>query len=114
MVVNKKGTSTVVPITMPGAKGVSKEVTIGKVDGTPEYSMRIFTVQVGGNTPFHGHPYDHVNYIVAGKGMVVSEAGETPVEAGDSVLVLPDELHQYKNVGDSPFVFICMVKKDFE
>ena len=58
MVVNKKGASAVVPITMPGAKGVSKEVVIGKVEGTPEYSMRIFTVQVGGNTPFHGHPYD--------------------------------------------------------
>ena len=99
---------------MPGAKGVSKEVVIGKVEGTLSIPCEYSLCRLAATPHSTATLYDHVNYIVAGKGVVVSEAGETPVEAGDSVLVLPDELHQYKNVGDSPFVFICMVKKDFE
>lgn len=114
MVVRKRGASEHVAVTLAGARDVSKQVTIGRADGTPAYSMRIFTVTPGGHTPFHSHPFDHVNYIVSGTGVLVSATGQTPVEAGDSALVMPDEMHQYRNTGLDPFIFICFVDKAYE
>ena len=50
------------------------------------------------------------------KGAVVSEGGEErPVAKGDFVLILPGEVHQYRNTaGDRPFVIICAVPKEHE
>ena len=114
MLVRKKGTAEHIPVMMTGASKVSKQITVGRADGTPAYSMRIFTVEPGGHTPFHSHPFDHVNFVVSGSGVLVSAGGQTPVEAGDSALVLPDEMHQYRNTGSEPFVFICFVDKAYE
>ena len=82
---------------------------------TPVYSYRVFTVEAGGHTPFHNHPYEHMNYIIEGSGALVNEAGEeTPLKAGDFALVNPSEKHQYRNKGDQPFKMICGVPKEFE
>jgi quercetin dioxygenase-like cupin family protein len=42
--------------------------------------------------------------------------GDTPrtVQAGDFVLVKPQEKHQYRNTGDNPLVFMCMVPSAYE
>jgi oxalate decarboxylase/phosphoglucose isomerase-like protein (cupin superfamily) len=37
-----------------------------------------------------------------------------PVDAGDFVLVKPNEKHQYRNTGDHPLVFMCMVPSLYE
>ena len=54
---------------MEGAKGVYKQVPISKGDGTPTFSFRIFTIEPGGHTPFHNHPFEHLNYILEGHGV---------------------------------------------
>jgi len=57
----------------------------------------------------------HMNYIIEGEGALVNEKGEeTLLNAGDFVLVNPDEKHQYCNKGDKPFKMICGVPKEFE
>ena len=100
---------------MEGAKDTWKQVPVSKDDGTPVFSLRVFTIEPGGHTPYHTHPFEHVNYIIEGNGAVVTESGEErPVHTGDFVLVLPDEKHQYKNVSDSPMVMICGVPKEYE
>ena len=101
---------------MEGAEGAWKQVPVSKADGTPVFSLRVFTIEPGGHTPFHTHPFEHVNYIIEGSGAIVTESGEErPVNKGDFVLVLPGELHQYKNVSpDSPMVMICGVPKEYE
>jgi len=33
---------------------------------------------------------------------------------GDFAFVAPDELHKFRNAGDEPFVFICVVPKEYE
>lgn len=101
---------------MEGAKDAYKQVPISKGDGTPSFSLRVFTIEPGGHTPYHGHPFEHLNYVIEGTGAVKTESGEErPLSKGDFVLVLPDETHQYKNtsaVGN--LVLICAVPKEYE
>jgi quercetin dioxygenase-like cupin family protein len=103
-------------MSMEGAKDVCKQVPISAKDDAPLFSFRVFTVEPGGHTPFHAHPFEHVNYIIEGKGVLVSEGGvERPVGKGDFALVLPNEIHQYKNTdGAQNLVMICAVPKEYE
>ena len=102
-------------VKMEGASGASRQVPLGAADGAPVYSYRVFTVEAGGHTPYHNHPYEHMNYVIEGEGALINEAGEeTPMKAGDFALVMPDEKHQYRNKGDKPFKIICGVPKEFE
>lgn len=103
-------------MTMEGAKDVWKQVPISKADGTPSVSIRVFTIMPGGHTPYHTHPFEHLNYVIDGAGAVVTETGEErPVKKGDFVLMLPGEKHQYKNTSAQvPMVMICGVPKEYE
>jgi quercetin dioxygenase-like cupin family protein len=101
---------------MEGAEGVTKQLPVGSADGTPSFSVRVFTIAVGGHTPYHSHPFEHINYVIEGEGVVVDEAGaQTPVKRGDFGLILPDEKHQYRNTSaTSDLVMICAVPKEYE
>ena len=46
---------------MEGAAGAWKQLPLGSQDGAPVYSYRVFTVEPGGHTPYHQHPYEHMN-----------------------------------------------------
>ena len=100
---------------MEGALGVTKQIPISKENGTPAFSVRVFTIEPGGHTPFHNHPFEHLNYIIEGHGVVVGKDHEYEVKKGDFALILPGETHQYKNTSDSkPLVLICAVPKEYE
>ena len=104
----------VLPVHMAGAIGATKQVPIGKADGAPNFSIRVFTLAPGGQTPHHTHESEHLNYILQGCGEVMD--GDTPkaVGAGDYLLVAPHQKHQYRNTGDGPLVFMCMVPTAYE
>ncbi|HNY15740.1 MAG TPA: hypothetical protein PKI12_09360, partial [Bacteroidales bacterium] len=51
-------------VEMEGATGAWKQMPLGSRDGAPVYAFRVFTVEPGGNTPYHSHPYEHMNYII--------------------------------------------------
>ena len=92
---------------MDGAVNAFKQVPLSRNDGAPVYSYRVFTVEAGWYTPYHQHPYEHMNYVIEGEGALVNEAGEeTSLKAGDFALVNPSEKHQYRNKGDKPFKMI--------
>ena len=101
---------------MEGAKDVWKQVPISKEDGSPHFSFRVFTIAPNGHTPYHRHPFEHLNYVIEGEGVLVTEGGEErDIKEGDFALVLPDEKHQYKNKSESaPLIMICAVPKEFE
>jgi quercetin dioxygenase-like cupin family protein len=105
-----------VPMNMEGAKDTYKQVPVSKNDGAPSFSFRVFTIEPGGHTPFHTHPFEHINYVIQGRGALVTEGGvERPVAEGDFVLVLPNEPHQYRNEAKGlPLVLICAVPKEHE
>ncbi len=100
---------------MEGAKGVYKQIPISKVDGTPSFSFRVFTIEPGGHTPLHKHPFEHLNYVIEGNGTVVAEKQEYEVKRGDFAMILPGEIHQYRNTSTStPLIIICAVPKEYE
>jgi quercetin dioxygenase-like cupin family protein len=101
---------------MEGAEKVFKQIPVGQGDGAPAFSFRVFTVEPNGHTPYHRHPYEHVNYVIEGQGALVEESGaEREIKKGDFALVLPDEKHQYRNTSeDERLVMICAVPKQFE
>lgn len=115
-----KDVATTVP-QMDGAQGIRKQVPLGVADGTPTMSVRVFTVAPGGHTPFHSHPWEHLNYILKGRGVLRDGQGrEHPLTAGDYAMVSPDEQHQFRNpstdAGGSgeELQFICLVPKERE
>ncbi len=103
-------------VEMEGAENAWKQIPLSQKDGVPVYSFRVFTVEPGGYTPYHQHPYEHMNYLIEGEGVLVNENGDKqPIKAGDFALVLPNEKHQYRNTSkDKDFVMICGVPKEFE
>ena len=102
------------PVNMEGAKGATRQLPIGKADGAPNFSIRVFTLEPGGHTPLHVHESEHLNYVLEGKGVAME--GETPreISQGDFILVTPHEKHQYRNTGNTPLVFMCMVPTAYE
>lgn len=102
------------PVNLNGASKASRQVPIGKADGAPNFSIRVFTLEPGGHTPHHLHDSEHLNYVISGQGEVMNGEQPSPVSAGDFVLVNPQEKHQYRNTGDAPLVFMCMVPSQYE
>jgi quercetin dioxygenase-like cupin family protein len=100
---------------MAGAAGIYKQVPVSKENGAPNFSFRVFTIEPGGHTPHHTHPFEHENYIIEGQGIVVIGEQEHLIKKGDFVLVLPDEKHQYRNPSPSQdLVMICAVPVEYE
>ncbi|SDZ97383.1 Cupin domain-containing protein [Desulfuromusa kysingii] len=105
-----------IPMSMEGAVNVAKQVPLGKTDGAPNFSFRVFTISPGGNTPYHIHDVEHLNYILQGEGVLVDADGhQHPVKGGDFSMVLPNEKHQYRNSSATEdFKFICAVPLAYE
>lgn len=90
-------------------KGVTKANVIGEQEGWENHTLRVFRVEPGGFTPRHQHDWEHVNYIIKGKGKLMI-AGETrEVKEHDFAFVPPNTEHQFRNESDEPFEFICIV-----
>ena len=102
-------------VDMAGVQGITKQLVIGSGDGVPNFSFRVFTVEPGGHSPHHQHDVEHVNYVISGQGALVDAEGRlNPIGAGDFAFVAPQDVHQFRNTGDEPFVFICAVPKSYE
>ena len=99
---------------MEGAKGIYKQIPLSIEDGVPTFSFRVFTIKPGGHTPFHQHPFEHMNYVIKGNGVLVAVDQEHELSDGDFALVLPDEKHQFRNTGSSDLIVICAVPKEYE
>ena len=102
------------PVSMEGASGASRQLPIGKVDGAPNFSIRVFTIEPGGHTPHHSHESEHLNYVLGGVGEAMEGDIPRAIKQGDFILVKPNEIHQYRNVGSQPLVFMCMVPSEYE
>jgi len=92
-----------------GAKGVKIRWIITQDDGAPHFAMRHFEIAPGGHTPHHAHPWEHEVFVLTGRGKVVGNDGETPLEPGSVCLVPGDEVHHFETVGDEPMTLLCLV-----
>ena len=92
-----------------GVIGTTKASVIGPSQGWPEHTLRVFRIAAGGQTPHHQHDWEHVNYIVAGKGSLTIGEQTHRLNAGDYAYVPPNTMHQFRNDSDAEFEFICIV-----
>jgi quercetin dioxygenase-like cupin family protein len=101
--------------TLEGARGVHKQIPLSKKDGVPTFSFRVFAIEPGGYTPFHQHEFEHMNYVINGEGILVSEDREHELREGDFALILAGEKHQFKNSSENQnLIIICAVPKEYE
>ncbi len=96
-------------VTMDGAAGCRIRWLIGEVDQAPNFAMREFEVEPGGHTPKHTHDYEHEVFVLAGKGVLVDGNVEQPLAAGSVVYVAPNDVHQFRNTGQEPMRFLCLI-----
>jgi quercetin dioxygenase-like cupin family protein len=102
-------------IGMEGAKGVHKQIPLSRKDGAPTFSFRVFTIEPGGHTPYHQHEFEHMNYVINGQGILVSEYREHELGEGDFALILAGEKHQFKNSSENQnLLIICAVPREYE
>ncbi len=115
MIIRKLAEVAAENVDMAGVKDATKQLVLGDADGVPAYSVRVFTLEPGGFTPRHAHDSEHLNYVISGRGELVDPDGvPRELATGDFAFVSPHELHQFRNAGDEPFVFICAVPKAYE
>ncbi len=96
-------------VEMDGALGVKIQWLINLPDGAKNFFMRRFTVEKGGYTPKHNHPYEHEVYVLAGNGQVLIGDEWHDFEKDFVIFVPPDVEHQFKNAGNSELIFLCSI-----
>jgi quercetin dioxygenase-like cupin family protein len=84
--------------------------------GNPEYGLRFFTIQPGGQIPIHSHFYNQTMYILEGEFECWAFDSKTDdlVEkkncpSGTSIFIPSMEPHGMKNIGDTPATFLCCI-----
>jgi tRNA-Thr(GGU) m(6)t(6)A37 methyltransferase TsaA len=107
MHVKRDATVTAEPV--KDVPGVTVRWLWADSDGAPNFALRLFEVQPGAATPYHAHPHEHEVYVLDGEARLRGETEENPLEPGDAALVLPNELHQFLNVGLDVLRFLCVV-----
>ena len=99
------------PADDPAASKVAMRIAIGPDDGAPNFVMRVFTVEPGGHSPRHSHPFEHEVFVHSGRGEVFHEGKTYPLGPGHVAYIPPDTLHQFLNTGGEPLVFVCVIPR---
>ena len=91
-------------------RGVKKRVLIGpSKQGAENFIMRLFTLEEGGYTPKHTHPWEHEVFVVEGEVELETEDGVYKLSEHSYAFVKPNEIHQFRNAGSGPASFICVI-----
>lgn len=90
-----------------GAHGVKVKYLLHEKVGAKRLQLRLFTINVGGHTPFEKHKHEHEVFILRGKGIVRGGETEVIVKEGDAVFIQSWEEHQFKNIGEERLQFLC-------
>jgi quercetin dioxygenase-like cupin family protein len=90
--------------------GVTKQIPIGRDVGSSEIIMRLFILDPGAATPYHQHGFPHLIKIESGNGVLIDkEAKEHQISVGNYIYIGDNEPHGFKNNGNEPFKFLCIV-----
>jgi len=94
---------------MEGISEVSKANVVGPPEGWTDHTLRVFRIAPGGYTPHHQHDWEHVNYVIRGKGSLTIGDEASDISEKDFAFVPPNTMHQFRNPYDEDFEFICIV-----
>lgn len=88
--------------------GISKKVLIS-LEEAPNFAMRCFIIQPGGSMPNHTDLVEHEQYVISGHAKIGIDGKIYEVHEGDIVYIPAEIPHWYKNIGQEPFEFLCLV-----
>jgi len=91
------------------ADGLEKGVLIDESDGAPNFALRRFELAAGSEVPRHTNAVEHEQYVLSGEYVVGIGEEEHVVAAGDALLIPGGVEHWYRNDGDEPGAFLCVV-----
>jgi quercetin dioxygenase-like cupin family protein/uncharacterized protein YqgV (UPF0045/DUF77 family) len=92
-----------------GMPGVTIRWLWAGPDGAPTFALRLFEMQPDAATPYHIHPHEHEVYILSGQARLRGDLQEHSLGPGDTALVLPNEPHQFVNIGTDMLRFLCAI-----
>ncbi|HOD67039.1 MAG TPA: cupin domain-containing protein [candidate division Zixibacteria bacterium] len=97
------------PVEGADIDGMTGGPVIGEDQGWKENVLRVFRLAPGGHSPRHQHAWEHVNYVIRGRGQL--QIGETVHELAekDFAFVPGEAMHQFSNPYDEDFEFICII-----
>ena len=78
----------------------------------PNFYMRLFEVEPGGEIFEHSHSWEHEIFILQGKALIRIGGREYKVKEGDVIYIPPCKKHYYKNVGNDTLRFLCLIPKE--
>jgi quercetin dioxygenase-like cupin family protein len=99
-------------LTSSEVKNASIKVLVSPKEGWDGYVMRVLEVEKEGYTPKHQHPWPHINYIIEGDAELMIDGKVEKITAGSYAYIPGDTIHQFRNVGDKTFKFICIVPEE--
>jgi quercetin dioxygenase-like cupin family protein len=96
-------------VDVEGAKDAKIRWLITKDDGAEKFTMRLFDIDLDGQTPLHQHDWEHEVFIVSGSGELRNKERKTAIRKGDVIFVPSMEWHQFVNTGNELLQFICVI-----
>jgi quercetin dioxygenase-like cupin family protein len=90
-------------------EGVSVRWLIGPSERAANFALRYFEIEPGGWSSLDDHAHDHGVLILRGQGRVLLGEEECQVGFGDVVYIPPHEVHQFRNIGEEPLGFLCVI-----
>ncbi len=103
-----KHTHEIETIIVEAGTGTTMQVLIPPEDG-PHFAMRLFVIQPGGGMPKHTNLVEHEQYVLNGHAKIGISDDSFSVQKGDVVFIPAEVPHWYKNIGEEPFEFLCLV-----
>ena len=89
-----------------GVRGVR---LIGPAENAPNFIWRYFELEPEGRTSLDQHPHEHGVVVQRGRGQVLLTDEWHDIGPGDVVFVPGDEVHRFRNAGEEPFGFFCVI-----
>ena len=98
------------PQPVANSRGASIQVLLGPDDGLPNFYTRRFTLDPGGEIPLHRHDrIEHEQVVTEGSLTLVLDGTEHVLKSGNCIYIPAGVAHAYRNPGQSPARFFCMV-----
>jgi quercetin dioxygenase-like cupin family protein len=98
-----------VGVQMYNTNNATKQVLIGREDGANNFEVRFFTVPAHGFSSLDEHAHDHGVLIMQGRARVMLGDQYEEVGPGDVVYIPSWERHQFENLTDDVFSFLCII-----
>lgn len=97
-------------VSIYGSTGTSIQWLWGKDDGVPNFALRKFILEPGGNIGLHTHREEHEIYILSGNGIAFDDSGnEFFIKESDTRFVPPNKVHGYTNTGKEDLEFLRII-----